>query len=149
MDSKVDMNNRIQATKELHSLSKTYTLLIKDLPFVTNLSKFYDQDMLNSNFNNSLKSKGIYSNKNEQDINKNPIEAKNFDIDKGSDNHLDCNINKNEILNEDIKDNYNGPNKYKNLDDEIFETMQAQLNYNGESILKESLGKYPKAKRTV
>jgi len=40
MDSKVDMNNRIQATKELYSLSKTSTLLIKDLPFVTNLSSF-------------------------------------------------------------------------------------------------------------
>ena len=46
-------NKRFMATKELHSLSKTYTLLlIKDLPFVTNLSKFYDQDMLNSNYNN-------------------------------------------------------------------------------------------------
>ena len=40
MDSKVDMNNRIQTTKELYSLSKTSTLLIKDLPFVTNLSSF-------------------------------------------------------------------------------------------------------------
>ncbi len=53
MDSKVDMNNRIQATKELHSLSKTYTLLIKDLPFVNNLSKFYDESMINSNYNNT------------------------------------------------------------------------------------------------
>jgi hypothetical protein len=40
MGSKVDMNNRNQATKELYSLSKTSTLLIKDLPFVTNLSSF-------------------------------------------------------------------------------------------------------------
>ena len=53
MDSKVDMNNRIQDTKELHSLSKTYTLLIKDLPFVNNLSKFYDESMINSNYNNT------------------------------------------------------------------------------------------------
>ena len=53
MDSKVDMNNRIQATKELHSLSKTYALLIKDLPFVNNLSKFYDESMINSNYNNT------------------------------------------------------------------------------------------------
>lgn len=51
MDTKVEMYNRIQATKELHSLSKTYTLLIKDLPFVTNLSKFYDDAALDSNYN--------------------------------------------------------------------------------------------------
>ncbi len=43
---------KIQAFKELHSLSKTYTLLIKDLPFVTNLSKYYDKDILNLNYNN-------------------------------------------------------------------------------------------------
>ena len=139
MDSNTPKETKIMASKELHSLSKTYTLLIKDLPFVTNLTKFYDQDMLNSNFNSSLKSKGTHSNKNEQDINKNPIEANNFDIDEDSDNHLDCNINKNEILNGDTKDNDNGPKKYKNLDDEIFEKMQAQLNYNGTSITKEHL----------
>jgi hypothetical protein len=54
MDTKAEMYSRIQATKELHSLSKTSVLLIKDLPFVTNLSKFYDEDMLNSKYNNIL-----------------------------------------------------------------------------------------------
>src|SRR5690348_4979715 len=39
LDLKTDHNTRIQALKELHSLSKTYTLLIKDIPFVTNISK--------------------------------------------------------------------------------------------------------------
>jgi hypothetical protein len=41
MDSKTTQETKIQAMKELHSLSKTYTLLIKDLPFVTNLSKYF------------------------------------------------------------------------------------------------------------
>ena len=36
MDIKVDHSVKVQAMKELHSLSKTYTLLLKDLPFVTN-----------------------------------------------------------------------------------------------------------------
>ena len=52
MDSKAEMYSRIQATKELHSLSKTSVLLLRDLPFVANLSKFYDEDILNSNYNN-------------------------------------------------------------------------------------------------
>jgi hypothetical protein len=68
MDSKANYNTKIQAFKELHILSKTYTLLIKDLPFVTNLSKYYHKDILKSNYsyNDSL-----YSNKNNQDIQKN------------------------------------------------------------------------------
>lgn len=43
IDSKTDYYTRIQALKELYSLSKTYTLLIKDIPFVTNISKYYDE----------------------------------------------------------------------------------------------------------
>jgi len=62
IDSKTDQSVRIQALKELHSLSKTYTLLIKDIPFVTNISKDYDKDIINSNYNGSSDSKGIYSN---------------------------------------------------------------------------------------
>jgi hypothetical protein len=104
--------------------------------------------MLNSNFNSSLQSNETYSNKNEQDFDKNPIEAKNFDIDEDSNNHLDCDINRNEILKRDIKDNYNCPKKHKNLDDEIFVTMQAQLNYNGTSITKEHLEGIKRLKET-
>ena len=78
MDSKVDMNSRIQATKELHSLSKTSVLLIRDLPFVTNLSKFYDQDMLNSNYNNITQSKNQYSNRNNRDIDNKSNRKKRF-----------------------------------------------------------------------
>ena len=39
MDSKVEHSVKVQALRELHSLSKTYTLLLKDLPFVTRLTK--------------------------------------------------------------------------------------------------------------
>ena len=52
MDSKTDSSTKIQALKELHSLSKTYTLLIKDIPFVTNISKDYDKDILDLNYDN-------------------------------------------------------------------------------------------------
>jgi len=68
MDSKAEMYNRIQASRELHNLSKTFVLLLRDLPFVTNLSKFYDKDMLNASHINSVYSKGTYSNKNDLEI---------------------------------------------------------------------------------
>jgi hypothetical protein len=49
MDPKTEYYTKIQALKELHNLSKTCTLLIRDLPFITNIAKFYDKDVLNSN----------------------------------------------------------------------------------------------------
>jgi hypothetical protein len=78
IDSKTERYTRIQAFKELHNLSKTYPLLVKDLPFVTNLSKYYDKDIINSNYNNSLQSTRIYSNNNNQVIDKNLIDKKKF-----------------------------------------------------------------------
>ena len=78
MDSKVDMNNRIQATKELYSLSKTSMLLIKDLPFVTNLSNFYDEDIINSSYNNMTQSKNAHSNSNSHEVVPNHIQRTEF-----------------------------------------------------------------------
>ena len=51
--------------KALHGLSKPYILLIKDLPFVTDLSKYYDKCMINSDYINSLYSKVTCSDKND------------------------------------------------------------------------------------
>jgi len=48
-DPEATNTEKIQATRELHSLTKTHTLLIRDLPFVTNLSKYYNLDLINSN----------------------------------------------------------------------------------------------------
>ena len=62
IDSKTDNSTRIQALKELHSLSKTYTLLIKDIPFVTNISKDYDKVIINSNYGDLSHPKTTYSN---------------------------------------------------------------------------------------
>ncbi len=39
---------KIQIIKELHNLTKTHVLLLRDLPFVTNLSKYYNLDLINS-----------------------------------------------------------------------------------------------------
>lgn len=60
---------KIQATRELHNLTRTHTLLLRDLPFVINLSKYYDRDLINANlhqqtgFQNTLD-----NNKNEKEI---------------------------------------------------------------------------------
>ena len=79
MDSKAEMPVRVQATKELHSLSKTSVLLLRDLPFVANLSKLYGEDTLSSICNDSLQSKKEYSNRNNQGIVMESTQSKDFD----------------------------------------------------------------------
>jgi hypothetical protein len=94
IDSKTDHSVRIQALKELHSLSKTYTLLIKDIPFVTNISKYYDKDILNSNYTGSL-----YLNNNQQKLhnginsNKTRESYNQFDFIDMKDSHITDTIN--------------------------------------------------------
>jgi hypothetical protein len=39
---------KVQIIKELHNLTKTSVLLLRDLPFVTNLSKYYNTSLSNS-----------------------------------------------------------------------------------------------------
>ena len=129
MDSKAEMYSRIQATKELHSLSKTSVLLLRDLPFVTNLSKFYDEDILNSNYNNILQSKNEYSNRNNQEIDQGFQQRKDFNKPENLDNSFDFNgINDGKTLVDESGLKVDkSPNKYKNLDDEIMEDMQGQI----------------------
>ena len=131
MDSNTTKETKILATKELHSLSKTYTLLIKDLPVVTNLSKYYDQDTLNSNYDNFLQSKNSYSNRTNQEIVRDSIQRKNFNKPENLDSPFDPNGDScgKTLVDESGLNVDNAPNKYKKLDDEIFETMQAQLNH--------------------
>jgi len=115
LDSKTDHSTRIQALKELHSLSKTYTLLIKDIPFVTNISKDYDKDIINSNYN------GLpYLNKNQQKLhnginsNKTRESYNQFDFTDIKDSH--------------ITDTINSLNRLSNQD-EFSKSLQAQSNY--------------------
>ena len=131
MDTNTTRETKILATKELHSLCKTYTLLIKDLPFVTNISKYYDQDMLDSSYVCSLHSKGTFSNRDYQEVVRESTQRKDFNKPENLDNPLDFNgINGEKTLAEEngLEDDRT-PNKYKNLDDKVFEYMQGQLHF--------------------
>ena len=67
-DSGTTQMSKIKAIRELHKLTITSIMLLRDLPFVTNLSKFYDEEILNSNYTNSLQSPRTYSNRNKEII---------------------------------------------------------------------------------
>ena len=42
MNSKSENSVKIAANKELHNLVKTKVLILRDLPFITRISKYYD-----------------------------------------------------------------------------------------------------------
>jgi hypothetical protein len=50
MNANIKNSVKVQALKEIHSIVKTLALLLRDLPFVTNLSKYYDQEKVDSMF---------------------------------------------------------------------------------------------------
>jgi hypothetical protein len=119
---------RIQALKELHSLSKTYTLLIKDIPFVTNISKDYDKEVLDTNYNDITYKKGTYPNnvnKNNQTLvdNKTIIKINSSRIvDPGNQFYFD------DLKDSHITDTINSLNGLSNQD-KLSKALQGQLNY--------------------
>ena len=42
MDNKVEPSAKTAVMKEIHNIEKTNVLLLRDLPFITQLSKYYD-----------------------------------------------------------------------------------------------------------
>jgi hypothetical protein len=108
MNSKSENSIKIAAVKELHNLVKTKVLILRDLPFITRISKFYDLTLLDNSLANSSKSSST-----------------SIFRDKSSDNQVN--------YNNAIKDNsqftatLNNQNNYNNYDDEIMKSMQAQI----------------------
>src|SRR6476619_817836 len=117
MESKVEHSVKVQAMRELHSLSKTYTLLLKDLPFVTLLTKYHDKSLLHLGYN--------YSNQgcsNNQTIDKNLTYENYIDKIHESQDRID---NKTIGTNNNFNSNRN-PNKIRNMDDEVGEERVRQ-----------------------
>jgi hypothetical protein len=130
MDSKAEMHVRVQASKEMHSLSKTSVLLLRDLPFVTNLSKMYDEDTLNSIYDNdSLQSNNEHSYGNLQEIARDYIQRNHYKKPENRDIHF----NSNSVNGGKTSADKSGlmadrsPNKYKRLDSDVIEDMQRQM----------------------
>ena len=57
MNNKSEPSAKTAAIKEIHNIAKTKVLLLRDLPFIMNLSKYYDPAILDPN-NNSLSQLG-------------------------------------------------------------------------------------------
>ena len=106
MNSKSENSVKIAAVKELHNLVKTKVLILRDLPFITRLSKLYDLKL----FDNSLSSNSDSSST-----------STIFRDNKSSDDPFGY---KNSIEDSHLTDTINGHNNY---DDDVMEAMQSQL----------------------
>jgi hypothetical protein len=104
MNSKSENSVKIAAVKELHNLVKTKVLLLRDLPFITRISKFYDLSIFDNGLSNSKSS------------------TTNFRDNKSSDNSFGYN---NAI--EDNSHLTNTINSPSNYDDDVMTLMQSQL----------------------
>jgi hypothetical protein len=127
MDSKTDHSTRIQALKELHSLSKTYTLLIKDIPFVTNISKDYDKDILDLNYKDLSYSKKTYPNNNHQ------TNKRNFNTIIDQSNKL----NFADIKDSHITDTINSSNSYRYREEKFEKAILGQSKYNADTPISQ------------
>ena len=50
MNSKSENSVKIAAVKELHNLVKTKVLILRDLPFITRISKYYDLTLFDNSW---------------------------------------------------------------------------------------------------
>ncbi len=107
MNSTSENSEKIAAVKELHNLVKTKCLLLRDLPFITRISKYYDVSI----FDNSLASDSISSSKyatfGDDKSLENPFNYQNAIKDNG---HLTDTIN-----------------SHNNYEDDVMTLMQAQI----------------------
>lgn len=66
LDTNASRMEKISATRELHNLSRTELLLLRDLPFVTNLSRYFNQDLIKANFHQQHDSQNSVENKKDE-----------------------------------------------------------------------------------
>jgi hypothetical protein len=126
MDDKPAPSDKTAAIKEIHNIEKTKVLLLRDLPFITRLSKYYDLTL----FDSSLPIKSSNSIDNKSKPLPNLLDKDTKDKYQNIENQLN-NIDANEALEIlsgnklDMNDNSKTAN-YKNIDDPVIEEMQRQ-----------------------
>jgi hypothetical protein len=126
MNEKSEASVKTAAIKEIHNIDKTKVLLLRDLPFITRLSKFYDLTLFNSSLSN--KSSNFLDNKLKPISNF--LDKDNKNRSQNFENQFVDNVNVNEALeilsgNKRWEDNTK-PSKYHNIDDSVLDEMQRQ-----------------------
>ena len=113
---------KVQITKELHNLTKTYTLLVRDLPFISNLTKYYDLGFMEDKETKDpqdTKVSADYETHNEEVIEQKVSERLNNLINESGLYNLE---------DKNILDTQSSVHPGEKTTDKVMDDMQAQLN---------------------
>jgi hypothetical protein len=120
---------KIQATRELHSLTKTHALMLRDLPFVTNLSKYYNLDLINGTpFRQMSSQKTNKDEKSEKEI-----------IEQKVSERLRKMVDESALFTSEEKCKMGiiaSPNEDEKITDPVMKSMEKQLNMSPKDIIE-------------
>jgi|tagenome__1003787_1003787.scaffolds.fasta_scaffold20976173_2 hypothetical protein len=133
MSNKSNQSEQTAAIKEVHNIAKTKVLLLRDLPFITQLSKYYDKDILNSNNYDLSNSNKTYSSNFNKTIDKNQIDKRAFNRVENQGNQSDFA----DIQDSHITNTANNSNEYENREDKLTKALRAQLDYNADEPISQ------------
>jgi hypothetical protein len=125
MDDKSSQSDKTAAIKEIHNIEKTKVFLLRDLPFITRFSKYYDLTL----FNNSLSNKSdSYLLNNKPKPIPNLLGKDNKDEYQNFENQFDDDVSEAlELMSGNKLDvNNSKTNYHKNINDSIIEEMRRQ-----------------------
>lgn len=128
-NSRTTNSEKVQIIKELHNLTKTYTLLLRDLPFVTNLSKYYNLEFSDPKFKDE---KRLQYNQTDKDS-KDDKEL----IEQMVSERLRKMIEQSALFNSEQKNKMgitSSPDGDTSIDDPVMLEMQKQLNPNSKDV---------------
>ena len=133
MDSDTTNMEKVQVIKELHNLTKTSVLLLRDLPFVSNLSKYYDLRLAEPHYD---KNDHLLKNQLNEDNEKREKEI----IERKVSEHLEKMIDDSALFTVEQKQKMRivepTTDGVAKVTDHVNEDMQKQLNYTPEEILQ-------------
>lgn len=137
MNPKIEPSVRVMATKEIHAITKTSVLLLRELPFITNLSKFYDLSSLDPN-KEGIRKLQYAKDKNNHDA----YDPLNHELTK------DVFDGANSSLVHNILDNLKDKKRIDSVDADVMDTMNGQMASLGYSDDPESQAEQEKQRKS-
>jgi hypothetical protein len=123
MNPKSSPSVKISAAKEIHAVSKTKTLILRDLPFITQLSRFYDTSKFDKHLPNETESSvSLINNKQKMLVHNLKESCLEDDYDSYKTDYE--NIENSQLEGTTIHNS----NEYKKLYDEMTKTILSEIN---------------------
>jgi hypothetical protein len=131
MNPKSEPSVKISAAKEIHAISKTKTLILRDLPFITQLSTFYDTSKLDKHFLDKTNTSSISPISNKKKMLTHNLKESGLEDDFNITNQFNYDNSENSPTDDTTA---NASNEYQNLNDDMVKTILSD--FHGSDHLK-------------